>query len=151
MSAATTVQLGELFLLLGYLIFILKVNFGSQLGYIALTCIIGTITGVTFGTCIASIIKKGEGLKIAILVTVTMTMSFLSGMMNDKIKYIVSTNIPILGYINPANLITDCFYSLYYYNTHTQFFTDIILLCVFNVIFSMMTYFVLRREKYASL
>jgi ABC-2 type transport system permease protein len=150
-SAATTVQLGEIFLLLGYLIFILKVNFGSQFGYIALTCIIGTITGVTFGTCIASIIKKGEGLKIAILVAVTNVMSFMAGMMDNEMKYIIRTNIPILAYINPANLISDCFYSLYYYNTHTQFFTDIILLCVFNVIFSMMTYFVLRRQKYASL
>lgn len=151
MSAAATVQLGEVFLLLAYLIFILKVNFGSQLGYIVLTCIIGTITGVTFGACIASIIKKGEGLKIAILIAFTNIMSFLSGMMYDKMKYIISTNVPILGYLNPANLITDCFYSLYYYNTHTQFFTDIILLCVFSVVFTMMTYFVLRRQKYASL
>lgn len=151
MFAAATVQLAEIFILLAYLIFILKVNFGSQLGYIALTCIIGTVTGVTFGTFIASIIKKGEGLKIGILIGFTLMMSFLSGMNYDKIKYIVSTNVPILGYINPANLITDSFYSLYYYNTYTQFFKDLALLCVFNVIFSMMTYFVLRRQKYASL
>lgn len=149
--AATTVQLAEIFILLGYLILILKVNFGNQLGYIALTCVIGTITGVTFGTCIASIIKKGEGLKIAILIGVTMLMSFLSGMMDVKMKYIVSTNVPILGYLNPANLITDSFYSLYYYSTHTQFFTDITLLCGFAAVFSIITYLVLRRQKYANL
>ncbi len=149
--AATTVQLAEIFILLGYLILILKVNFGNQLGYIALTCVIGTITGVTFGTCIASIIKKGEGLKIAILIGVTMLMSFLSGMMDVKMKYIVSTNVPILGYLNPANLITDSFYSLYYYSTHTQFFTDIALLCGFAAVFSIITYLVLRRQKYANL
>jgi ABC-2 type transport system permease protein len=151
MFAATTVQIAEIFILLGYLVLILKISFGSQLGYIALTCVVGTITGVSFGTCISSIIKKGEGLKIGILIGVTMIMSFLSGMMYDKMKYIVSTNVPILGYINPANLITDCFYSLYYYNTHTQFFTDIALLCAFASGFSIITYFVLRRQKYASL
>jgi ABC-2 type transport system permease protein len=151
MLAATTVQLFEIFALLGYLTLILKINFGSQIGYVALTCVVGTITGVTFGACVASIIKKGEGLKIAILICLSMTMSFLSGMMYEKMKYIISTTIPILGYLNPANLITDCFYSLYYYNTHTQFFTDLILLCGFTAVFSTITYFVLRRQKYASL
>lgn len=149
--AATTIQLAEIFILLAYLILILKVSFGSQLGYIALTCVIGTITGVTFGTCIASVIKKGEGVKVGILIGFTMMMSFLSGMMYDKMKYIISTNVPILGYLNPANLITDSFYSLYYYNTHSKFFVDIILLCGFTAVFSITTYFVLRRQKYASL
>ncbi len=151
MLAATTVQLGIMLILIGYLNFILKVKFGSQLGYIALTCLIGTITGVTFGTCIASIIKKGEGIKIAILIGGTMTMSFLSGMMNDKMKYIISTKAPIISYINPVNLITDSFYSLYYYSTYKQFFINIALLCGFSVIFSTITYLVLRRQKYASL
>lgn len=151
MLAATTVQLGIMLILIGYLNFILKVKFGSQLGYIALTCLIGTITGVTFGTCIASIIKKGEGIKIAILIGGTMTMSFLSGMMNDKMKYIISTKAPIISYLNPVNLITDSFYSLYYYSTYKQFFINIALLCGFSVIFSTITYLVLRRQKYASL
>ena len=149
--AATTVQLFEIFILLVYLTLILKINFGNQIGYIALTCVIGTITGVTFGACLASIIKKGEGLKIALLIGLTMLMSFLSGMMFDKMKYIITTNVPILGYLNPANLITDSFYSLYFYNNHTQYFLDIILLCGFTVVFSSITYFVLRRQKYASL
>jgi ABC-2 type transport system permease protein len=66
-------------------------------------------------------------------------------------KYIVSTNVPILGYLNPVNLIADSFYSLYYYNTHTQYFKDLALLCVFTAGFSIITYFVIRRQKYASL
>lgn len=151
MFAATTVQLGVIFVLLAYLTFILRINFGSQLGYIVLTCVIGTITGVSFGACIASIIKKGEGVQIGILIGLTMIMSFLSGMMYHDIKYIVSTKAPILGYLNPANLIADSFYSLYYYNNHTQFFTNIALLSVFAAGFSIITYFVLRRQKYASL
>ena len=149
--AATTVQLFEIFVLLSYLTLILKVNFGGELGYVSLTCIVGTIVGVTFGACIASVNKKGEGIKVGILIGSTMTMSFLAGMMYGNMKYIISNNFPILGYLNPANLITDSFYSLYYYNTHTQFFTDIIILCCFILAFSLITYFVLRRQKYASL
>lgn len=150
-AAATTVQLGVIFILLGYLTLGLKISFGNQLGYIALTCLVGTITGVTFGTCVASVVKKGEGIKIAILIGLSMIMSFLSGMMQDKIKYMVTQKAPIVGYLNPANLITDSFYSLYYYNNHTQFFTNIALLCLFSVVFSIITYLVIRRQKYASL
>ena len=151
MLAATTIQLLELLILLTFLIKVLDISFGDQLGYIALTCVVGSLTGVTFGACIGSIIKKGEGLKVGILISSTMTMSFLAGMMSADMKYLVMTNAPILGYLNPANLITDSFYALYYYNTHTQFFTDILLLCGFTLFFSAVTYFVLRRQKYASL
>lgn len=151
MAAATTIQLADIFILLGYLALVLKISFGNQLGYIALTCLIGTITGVTFGTCISSMNKKSEGLKVGILIGTSMIMSFLSGMMYDKMKYIVTTKVPILGYLNPANLITDCFYTLYYYDTHTQFFMDIALLCGFSVVFSIITYLALRRQRYASL
>lgn len=149
--AATTVLLLELLLLLAFLIGVLGISFGNQLGYIALTCVVGSLTGVTFGTCIGAIIKKGEGLKISILISSTMLMCFLAGMMSSDMKYIIMTKAPILGYLNPANLITDCFYALYYYNTHTRFFTDILLLCGFTILFSSVTYFVLRRQKYASL
>ncbi|AFA47499.1 ABC transporter permease [Acetobacterium woodii] len=149
--AATTVQLLELLLLLAFLIGVLGISFGNQLGYITLTCVIGSLTGVTFGTCLGAIVKKGEGLKISILISSTMMMCFLAGMMSADMKYIIMTKAPILSYLNPVNLITDCFYALYYYNTHTQFFTDILLLCGFTILFSSITYFVLRRQKYASL
>lgn len=151
MLAAVTVQIAEIAVLLGYLNFILKISFGSQIGYIALTCLIGTITGVTFGSCISAVVKKSEGLKVGILIGTSMLMTFLSGMMYHDLKYIISTKAPVLAYLNPANLITDCFYSLYYYDTHTKFFTDIALLSGFAVIFSSITYLVLRRQRYASL
>ena len=151
MFAATTVQFAIILVLLMYLNFILKIDFGNQLGYIILTSLVGTITGVTFGTLVASVVKKGEGLKIAILVVFTNVMCFLAGMMYDKMKYIVNTKAPILGYLNPVNLIADSFYSLYYYNTHTQFFTNVTLLCSLSVVFTIITYLAVRREKYASL
>ncbi|MDP4181278.1 MAG: ABC transporter permease [Bacillota bacterium] len=151
MSAAFTVQFLEILVLIGYLTSILKIDFGNQVGYVLLTCAIATITGVLFGAFFASIIKNGEGIKIGVLISLSMAMSFLSGLMVDKMKYIISSNAPIIGYLNPANLITDSFYALYYYDTHTQFFKDILMLCGFSIIFCLSTYFVLRRQKYASL
>lgn len=151
MLAATTIQLAELLLLLAFIVGALGISFGDQLGYIALACVIGSLTGVTFGTFIAATVKKSEGIITGILIGSTMTMSFLAGMMSADIKYLVATKMPILGYLNPANLITNSFYALYYYNTPTQFFINILLLCGFTLLFSATTYFILRRQTYASL
>lgn len=150
-AAATTVQLFNIGALIAYISLALNVSFSNQLGYIILICIVGTITGVTFGTCIGAILKKKEGIKIGIVVGSTMMMSYLAGMMNDKIKYIVSSKMPILSYINPVNLIADSFYSMYYYDTTTKLFINLSILCLLSIIFSVITYLVLRRQKYASL
>lgn len=150
-AAATTVQLFNIGALIAYISLALNVSFSNQLGYIILICIVGTITGVTFGTCIGAILKKKEGIKIGIVVGSTMMMSYLAGMMNDKIKYIVSSKMPILSYINHVNLIADSFYSMYYYDTTTKLFINLSILCLLSIIFSVITYLVLRRQKYASL
>lgn len=151
MAAATTVQLFDIGLLIAYICFVLKISFANQLGYIILACIVGVITGVTYGTCLGVILKKKEGIKIGILICSTMTMSYLAGMMYDKMKYIVNSKMPILNYINPINLIADSFYSLYYYDTTTKYFINIGILCALSIVFSVITYLVLRRQKYASL
>ena len=38
-------------------------------------------------------------------------------MMGVTLKYVIDKNVPIINLINPNNLITDGFYSLYYYDT----------------------------------
>jgi ABC-2 type transport system permease protein len=66
-------------------------------------------------------------------------------------KYIVEKNVPILSYINPATLITDGLYTLYYYNSHERYFINISLLSVLSILFCFITYLNIRREKYASI
>ncbi|MDF2556939.1 MAG: type transporter [Bacillales bacterium] len=152
MTAAVAIQFFEVLALLAYLIFILKIDFGNQLGYILLTCITSTVTGVTMGAMVSSLIKKGgENFKSGILVSISMLMSFLSGLMIADLKYVIQDKVPILSYLNPANLITDSFYSLYFYSTHDRFFTNILILWGFNILFSLATYFVIKGQKYASL
>jgi ABC-2 type transport system permease protein len=141
----------EMMLLMSYLVFVLKIDFGNQIGYILLTCIIGSAAGITFGAFISALVKKSDGVKIAILIASTMTASFLAGMMFDKMKYIIQQNVPVLSYLNPIALITDAFYALYYYDTHTRFFINIGLLSGFTVLFCLVTYLIIRRQKYDSI
>lgn len=150
-SASILIQFTEMLILMLYLYFALHVDFGTKTGYILLTVFIGSVAGVSFGAFISALVKKNESLKIAILVGVTMLGSFLSGMMFGDMKYIVAKNVPIVSYLNPVNLLTDSFYSLYYYDTMTRYTLNMVILCILTVVFCAMTYFSIRRKKYASL
>lgn len=151
MSASLLINIAEILLLLLFLQFVIGVDFGPKAGYVILTAIAGSITGVTFGAFISALVKKREGIKTGILVGVSMVGSFLAGMMNQSIKYIVSQKIPILSYLNPINLLTDALYCLYYYDTFDRILLNIGVLLIFIVLFCMGTYFIIRRRKYASL
>ena len=71
--------------------------------------------------------------------------------MGIVMKYIVDKNIPLLNKINPANMVTDGFYSLYYYDTLDRYIFNIISLLVFSSILLIISGLVLRRQKYDSI
>jgi len=151
LCAGYLVLLLETLILISYLVFALKVDFGNQIGYILLTCFVACATGISFGAIVSAVVKKTEGVKTAILIVFTMIAAFLAGMMFENMKYIVQKNVPILAYLNPVALITDAFYALYCYDTHTRFFINIGLLNGFTVLFCLSTYLIIRRQKYASI
>lgn len=149
--AAFLVQFTLLIILLAYIRFALGIDFGTNFLLIILTSIIGTITGLLFGTCLSAILKISSNAKIGIIISVNMAFATLAGMMNDHVKYLVQQNIPILAKINPINLITDAFYSLYYYDTYDRFTNNILGLSIMSIIFCIITYVVLRRQQYDSI
>ena len=80
-----------------------------------------------------------------------MVACFLSGMMGITMKYVIDKNVPILNKINPASMITDGFYSLYYYDTLDRFYFNVISLLIFSALMIFISYKGLRRQKYDSI
>jgi ABC-2 type transport system permease protein len=151
MCASVVVHFLSMVALIAYMGLVLGVGFGAQLGFVLIACLASSFMGVSYGACIGSIKMKSDVLKNMILIMSGIILSFLSGMMVPAIKYAVIRAVPPLAYINPANLIADAFYSLYYYSTYTRFFTNIALMLAFTGVFSLIVYFATRRQKYASL
>ena len=135
-------------LLILFLILALKVNFGTNLGLVILLAMIGNLAGTSLGVLIASCFKVSEGTKTGITISVSMILSVLSGMMGVTLKYLIDKNAPIINRMNPNNLITDGFYSLYYYNTLDRYWSDILNLLIFSIICLVISFISLRREKY---
>lgn len=151
LCAATLVDLLSILLLIAYMALVVGVKFGNNLPFILLAAFAGCCTGVSFGAMVGAVVRKRMGLKIAVLIGLSMVMSFLSGLMFNDLKYMVVKAVPILAYINPGNLIADAFYALYYYTGHARYFLNVGLLFGFTLLFYLIVYFVMRRQKYESL
>lgn len=151
MLAAILIHFTGLLILLGYMNIVLGVSFGDNTFYICLTLLIGSVLGISMGTFISAIVKKSEGMKIAFVLLISMLGSFLSGMMIGEVKYYIAQKMPILAYLNPASLLSDALYALYYYDTHTRFYNNLVGMSLYAIVFCGLTYFIIRGRKYASL
>lgn len=149
--ASYIVQLIGLSLLFIFTIFVMKVDYGDNLPLVILLGLAGSLAGLSLGIMISSLFKTNENNKDGILISVTMFWCFLSGMMGITMKYVIDKYVPILNKINPASMMTDGLYALYYYETKERYFFDIISLLVFSFIMIIISYRSLRRQKYDSI
>lgn len=149
--ATILIQYISLILLVAFMALVLQVNFGGQLIPVLVTCFFSGIMGVTFGAAVASLIKGSDGIRMGIMISVSLVLSALAGMVYPDLKYVVTQAAPVMAYINPANLISDSFYTLFYYGVGPRFYLNNALLLAFSVLFTLIVYFVTRRQKYASL
>lgn len=149
--ASYLAQVIGLVLLFVYTIFVLKVDYGSNLGLVILLALVGSLAGLALGLAVGVLSKSNENGKIGILIAITMLCCYLSGMMGITMKYIVDKNAPIINKINPAAMITDGFYSLYYYDTFHRYWFNVTSLLIFAGILVIISLFKLRRQKYDSI
>lgn len=149
--ASYITQLVGVTLLFLYTIFVLKVDYGNKLGLDIALAMAGSLAGLSLGVAVATTIKSNDNVKTGIIIAITMLGCFLSGMMGITMKYIIDKNIPIINKLNPASMITDGFYSLYYYDTLDRYIFDIGSLLIFALILIAISYISLRRQKYDSI
>lgn len=149
--ASYITQLIGLALLFVYTIFVLKINYGNNFLLILLLSLCGCLAGLTLGVAIGSVLKSSDNVKTGVVISITMLGCFLSGMMGITMKYVIDKNMPILNKINPAGMITDGFYALYYYDTLNRYWVNVISLLIFAAIMIALSITSLRRQKYDSI
>ena len=74
LCSATLIQYLSILLLIAYMAFVLKIDFGNQVGFILLASFAGCCAGVSFGAFIGAVTKKGEGIKTGLIIALSMTM-----------------------------------------------------------------------------
>lgn len=149
--AGYIVQLIGLAILFVFTIFILQVDYGDKIPYIVLLALAGCLAGLAIGIAVGTLLKSNENTKTGVVIAITMAGCFFSGMMGITMKYVVDTKVPLLNKINPASMITDGFYSLYYYETMDRYFFDLASLLIFAGILICLSFTGLRRQTYDSI
>ncbi len=95
----------DVIILLIYLRDILKLDFQGQIGKMLIISLFGSLIGVSVGLFVGSLGKLSEGIKVAVILAISMVCSFLAGLMNSNMKDLVEKHAPIINRINPAALI----------------------------------------------
>jgi ABC-2 type transport system permease protein len=149
--AASIVQLATVGIVLGYTHYILDIDYGDKFGLVILLSLVGSLAGNILGLLLGSMTFRSENSRSGAVTAVVMLGCFFSGMMGVTMKYVIDKNMPIINIINPANMITDGFYSLYYYSDLKRFYFNIMSLLIFSGILLIISYFLMRRKKYDSI
>ena len=141
----------NMLVLLAYMKYILRLEFAGSYAEMIPVVIIGSMIGVTMGMFITSIGKMGESVKIGIMISVSLALSFLAGLMNADIKNVIDRNVPLLNRINPAALISDALYCLNVYDAPERYMQDMVILFVMCVLLLTGTFLIVTRERYGSI
>lgn len=149
MLAVFTLQFACVCLLLLYL-HLLGVALGAHWPRLLPVCALGSMTGAAMGMFVGSL-RLREGMKVAVLLFVSLTMSVLSGLMFVNMKDIVERHAPILNRVNPAALIADAFFCVSVYDDPGRYGRNLLILAGITAAFTAAGFFRLRRERYASL
>ncbi len=134
-----------------YLTCVLKIDLGDKIGLITLASFVSSLMGVALGYFFGVILKCKQSAKEGVMMAVIMFLNFLAGLMMGNMKFIIEESCPIVNRINPAALISDCFYSICAYDDIAMYTRSIISICIWTVVLAVASIFVLRREKYANL
>lgn len=109
--------------------------------------ILGVLSGISLGLIISTVSNKNDDTKLGIIIAISMACSVLAGMTGVSLKHVIDTKLPLLNKINPAAMITDGLYSLYY-NDFNRYMTNIISLLLFVTVLVLISIYSLRRKKY---
>lgn len=140
----------ETLFLFCYMKFILNVEFGEQIGFIIIVCLAGILAMLSLGLMIGTMKTEFQN-KVGIISGGTVILNFFAGMMGTGMPYFIAQKAPFMKYINPADLITRAFSMIYYYEDISPIYINISILLGMGIVFTLMAYFKIRRESYASI
>ncbi len=149
--ASYLIQLVGLVLLFAYTSLVLGVDYGEYFPQIVLLSLVGCLGGLALGVAVASLFRINENAKTGLILSLSMFGCFLAGMMGITMKYLVDTHLPLANRLNPANLITDGLYALYYYGPADRFWGNVATLGIITLVIISVSTLALRKEQYDSL
>lgn len=134
-----------------YIVKVLGISLGDNLGALLLVDFMGSTIGVTMGLAFGSISKAGLGVKMSLSVALTLVPGFLAGLMFGNMKNILELKCPVINRINPAAVLSDAFYCMGVYNDMERFTRCLLTLAIMSILFLILAFLGVRRKCYDSI
>lgn len=138
-------------LLLLFIKYVLKMVLFKNINQSLIFVLLGNLFGVALGVFIGVSNKQSNGVKTMISIVVTLSLSFLSGMMSPDLKVILDEKVPLLGKMNPIAIITNNLYKINILGNTKDIGLGILLLISYSLLLMLGSYVFLRRRNYDSI
>ena len=150
-GAGFLVHFANMIVLLAYMRYVLKLEFTGSFAEMTGLVLVGSMFGVSMGIFVGSLGKVGEGIRIGILLGISMSLSFLAGLMDASVKDAVEQHAPVLSRVNPAALISDALYCINVYGAPERFADNMVILIIMSALMVGGAFLIVRRERYGSI
>ncbi len=134
--------------------FVLGVNLGDQPLPFLLALALGAALATALGGVIGAIHRIPERAKNGIITGISCAGALFAGLYGQPCMELadqVSAALPWLDYVNPANAISDAFFSLYNFNVLGPYWQSMLALLVFFACCLGLLVFLMRRDRLARL
>ena len=134
--------------------FVVGVDFAGREGMCVVAIAVAALFATSLGTLLGSLPKVGFGVKTGLLTGLTCLLSLFAGLYGEPCMDLadqIAREAPVLAAVNPAKVVTDAFYSLYYYDSLVPFAEKAGILLVMTVVLFAVSALFVRRQRYASL
>lgn len=150
LTAGYAMLLVSLIALIAFMRFILGVEFGGNIALIMLLSAVGALAAMMLGMLLSVTFKTNESAKNIIVVIVTMVGCLFAGMFGGM-KIVFDEMCPLINKISPVGMITDGYYSLYYYDDPGRYFVNLFSLLAVAAVFFVLSVRNLRKARYDSI
>ncbi|MBW3078358.1 ABC transporter permease [Bifidobacterium simiiventris] len=139
---------------LAYIRYVCGIEVGGREPLAVLAVLVASFMACSFGTMIGAIPKLTDGVKQGISTAIACGLSLFSGLYGGfamDLSDMIARKTPILAVINPAQQVTDLFYSLMYYDSTQPFVRTCTILLAMSAVFLAAGVIMLRRQRYEHL
>ncbi|MEG0015214.1 MAG: ABC transporter permease [Gordonibacter sp.] len=154
LSASWVIVFGCLVVAFSYMRFVVNVDFAGREGACIVALGVAALFTTAFGTFLGSLPKVTMHVKIGLITAATCLLSLFAGLYGEPCMELadnIARSFPVLAALNPAKVVADAFYSLYYYDSLAPYAGKLgILLVMTAALFAISSLFI-RRQRYASL
>ncbi|PLS24163.1 ABC transporter permease [Bifidobacterium imperatoris] len=143
-----------LLIALAYIRYGCGIEVGGREPAAVLAVVIASFMTCAFGTMIGAIPKLTTGVKQGMSTAIACSLSLFSGLYGGfamELSDLISRKAPLLAAINPAQQVTDLFYSLMYYDSYQPFIRTCAILLAMSAVFLAAGVIMLRRQRYEHL